>query len=169
MSRPSDPPEPGPDRRPSRPSDPVTWSPRFVGGEAPGEAHAGRRGASRRRRYLVLAVLLIAAAASLLLPVDRGEEVIPDALHGVWDAAGGAYAGRVLLLTRDSLGFGQGGKRTLYYRVRRVVIERDENWPTRYRIYYGAEGGAAELNVEYDTAAESLRLGGRRNVTWVRR
>jgi hypothetical protein len=70
------------------------------------------------------------------------------------------------MISRDSLGFGQGEGRMVYHRIRGVTVEGTGNRPHRYRIRYDAEGGWAEMTVVHDPVTQTIELGGRLGVVW---
>jgi hypothetical protein len=158
------PPPPEPE---SRSSGSVLWSDGFLG-------PSGRSGAGFER-FGVSSTLKLALMATLMLVLwvlvwdsrqPRQEDLSPDVL-GRWRAATAPFTDRTFWLSRESLAFDQGSGHLASYPIR-LVAHRQGDGIHRYRVIYRAEGGDAELDLEYDPAARTLRMASRPRVVWRR-
>jgi hypothetical protein len=96
----------------------------------------------------------------------RQDHLSPEVL-GRWRTATAPFTDRIFWLSAESLAFDQGGGHLASYPIRQVA-HRQGDGVHRYRVIYRAEGGDAELDLEYDPAARTLRMASRPRAVWRR-
>jgi hypothetical protein len=175
MSDANEPAAPGPDEAPEpapepgrRPSASIPWSHGFLRPGSPSSAGGWSAGphVSLSLR-LVLAATLVVALAILMWGGRRPSDTLPPDALGTWRTTTASFSDRAFRLSREDVAFGQGGGRLASYRIRRVTHQQ-VGAVHRYRVTYRAEGGDAEIELEHDPAARTLRMTTRPGVVWRR-
>jgi hypothetical protein len=168
-SPPPDPAKPegrGPSVRFSRASDTIPWSQEFLWPDGRGESTD--EPAAARSWFPVLGVVLVLVFGMWLgLSRPGRSDPIQTEVLGRWTTATAPFAGRGFVVSREAIAFDQGGGELERYPVRRVV-HRQEGALHRYRITYRAEEGDAQIELEHDPTARSLRILSRPSVIWRR-
>lgn len=160
-------PDPAPPPPPPPPAS-IPWAGDFLrpGGRGAGSDSHGS-GVSATLRLALMATLIVALGVLVWdSRQPRQDDLSPDVL-GQWRATTAPFTDRTFWLSRESLAFDQGGGHLASYPISRVE-HHQAGGVHRYRLIYRAEGGDAELTVEHDAAAGTLRMPSRPRVVWRR-
>jgi hypothetical protein len=136
------------------------------------ELRPGRRGRpwlrpdARRLAAAVTIVLLVAGWALLGPGFARTGHAFPPALAGHWQTTTERFAGRVMILTPDSIGIiaGKGASEQRY--PLRVVRSQAQGRPDWYDFEYDTADGPLRLSLSL--GHDGLRLRNQPDALWIR-